>query len=74
LDSLNTKAVSHKRRSRSLYKDGFSSAVLGPIQYAEPLVALNEVNVGIKKIGISEGDMAVVQRFLDPNGVALTGK
>jgi hypothetical protein len=62
-----------KETVSKLYNEmDFQRAVMA-YQYAEPLVALNEVNVGIKKIGISEGDMAVVQRFLDPNGVALTG-
>ena len=62
-----------KETVEKLYNEmDFQRAVMA-YQYAEPLVALNEVNVGIKKIGISEGDMAVVQRFLDPNGVALTG-
>src|SRR6266550_331228 len=50
----------------------FQRAVMA-YQYAEPLVALNEMNVGLKKIDIFEGDIVVMQRFLDPNGVVLTG-
>lgn len=50
----------------------FQRAVMA-YQYAEPLVSLNENNEGLKKIGIYEGDLIVMQRFLDPNGVTLTG-
>jgi len=62
-----------KETVEKLYNEmDFQRAVMA-YQYAEPLVALNEANVGLKKIGISEGDMTVMQRFLDPNGVCLTG-
>jgi hypothetical protein len=42
-------------------------------QYATSLVAYNEMNMGFKQIGVHEGDLILLERFLDPNGVALTG-
>jgi hypothetical protein len=48
----------------------FQRAVLA-FQYAEPLVAFNEMNIGLHPLGRT-GDLFVVQRFLDPHGIALT--
>jgi hypothetical protein len=45
----------------------FQRAVLA-FQYAEPLVAFNEMNVGLHPLG-HEGDLFVLQRFLDPHGL-----
>ena len=42
-------------------------------QYAEPLVAMNGLYVGLQQVGGQEGDWYVLQRFLDPHGLALTG-
>jgi hypothetical protein len=62
-----------KETVEKLYNEmDFQRAVMA-YQYAEPLVALNEMNVGLKKIDVFEGEVLVVQRFLDPNGVVLTG-
>ncbi|TMJ27028.1 MAG: DUF1254 domain-containing protein, partial [Alphaproteobacteria bacterium] len=62
-----------KETVEKLYNEmDFQRAVLA-YQYAEPLVALNEMNVGLKKIDVFEGDVVVMQRFLDPHGVVLTG-
>src|SRR5436190_2106370 len=58
-----------KETVEKLYNEmDFQRAVLA-YQYAEPLVALNEMNVGLKKIDVFEGDVVVMQRFLDPHGV-----
>ncbi len=50
----------------------FQRAVLA-YQYAEPLVAMNGLNVGLQQVGGRVGDWYVLQHFLDPHGVALTG-
>jgi hypothetical protein len=36
-------------------------------------VAFHELNVGFKQLGVDEGDLIVMERFLDPRGLALTG-
>jgi len=50
----------------------FQRAVLA-YQYAEPLVAMNGLNIGLRQIGGSTGDWRLFQHFLDPHGLALTG-
>ena len=50
----------------------FQSAVLA-YQYATPLVAYNELNLGLKQISVDPGDVAVAERFLQPAEIALTG-
>jgi hypothetical protein len=58
---------------RKLYDElDFQRAVLA-YQYAQPLVAFHELNVGFKQLGVDEGDLIVMERFLDPRGLALTG-
>ena len=58
---------------KQLYDElDFQRAVLA-YQYAEPLVAMNELNVGLQQIGGHEGDWYLLQHFLDPHGLALTG-
>jgi hypothetical protein len=58
---------------KKLYDEfDFQRAVLA-YQYAEPLVAMHGLNVGLKQIGGREGDIYELQRFLDPHGIALTG-
>ena len=58
---------------KKLYDElDFQRAVLA-YQYAEPLVAMNELNVGLKQTGGQEGSLYVLQKFLDPHGLALTG-
>jgi hypothetical protein len=51
----------------------FQRGVLA-FQYAEPLVAMNEMNVGLNRgLGGHEGTIYLLQHFLGPHGVALTG-
>ncbi len=62
-----------KETVATLYDEmDFQRAVMA-YQYAEPLVALNEMNVGFKQVGVLEGDLLLMERFLDPHGVTLTG-
>jgi hypothetical protein len=62
-----------KETVQKLYDElDFQRAVLA-YQYAEPLVAMNETNVGLKQLGGREGDWYVFEKFLDPHGLALTG-
>jgi hypothetical protein len=58
---------------QKLYNEmDFQRAVFA-YQYAEPLVAMNELNVGLKSLGGGEGDWYAYERFLDPHGILLTG-
>jgi len=50
----------------------FQNAVMA-YRYATPLVAYNEFDVGLKQIGVYEGDIVLPQQFLEPNEVVLTG-
>jgi hypothetical protein len=50
----------------------FQRAVLA-YQYVDPLVAMNEINIGFKQLSGREGGFIVLQHFLDPHGVFLTG-
>jgi hypothetical protein len=49
----------------------FQRAVLAS-QYGQTLVAYNEMNVGFKQVGVSPGDLLLMQRFTDPYAVTLT--
>ncbi|MCA1408949.1 DUF1254 domain-containing protein [Ensifer sp. IC3342] len=58
---------------KKLYDEfDFQRAVLA-YQYAEPLVAMNGLNIGLQQVGGSEGAWYLLQHFLDPHGLALTG-
>ncbi|MCA1455214.1 DUF1254 domain-containing protein [Bradyrhizobium sp. BRP22] len=58
---------------KKLYDElDFQRAVLA-YQYVDPLVAMNELNAGLQQAGGSEGDWYLLQHFLDPHGIALTG-
>jgi len=42
-------------------------------QLVLPLVSYYEMNVGFKQAGVYENDLLLLERFLDPKGLALTG-
>ena len=61
-----------KATVETLYNEmDFQRAVFA-YQYAEPLVAMNEMAVGLRAAGINEGEFAIYERFCDPNGMWLT--
>jgi hypothetical protein len=58
---------------KKLYDElDFQRAVLA-YQYVDPLVAMSELNTGLQQVGGGEGDWYLLQHFLDPHGIALTG-
>jgi hypothetical protein len=58
---------------KKLYDElDFQRAVLA-YQYVDPLVAMNELNLGLQQVGGSEGDWYLLEHFLDRHGIALTG-
>jgi hypothetical protein len=58
---------------KKLYDElDFLRAVLA-YQYAEPLVAMHGMNIGLNQVGGRTGDRYLCQHFLGPHGIALTG-